>query len=117
MITKLSTCLVVAIRSFLSFLYQDGYIHTNIAKLIVLPFTESTMPHVLTQTECDKIRNACANSPRDMAIIELLLQTGMKLSELTALTINDVEIQRSNITGDQDSVFIRLIGGREKRKG
>src|SRR6266536_4340109 len=51
---------VVAIRSFLSFLYQDGYIDANIAKKIVLPFAESTMPYVLTQTVCDQIRNACA---------------------------------------------------------
>src|SRR5688572_2826431 len=43
---------IVSIRSFLSFLYQDGYIDTNIAKRIVLPFTESTTPNVLTQTEC-----------------------------------------------------------------
>src|SRR5687768_4554362 len=41
---------VVAIRSFLTFLYQDGYIDTNIGKRIVLPFTESTTPNVLTQT-------------------------------------------------------------------
>src|SRR6266540_5891985 len=49
---------VVATRSFLSFLYQDGYIDTNIAKKIVLPFTETTTPYVLTQVECDRIRSA-----------------------------------------------------------
>src|SRR5688572_19934448 len=32
---------VVAIRSFLSFLYQEGYVSTNIAKRIVLPFAET----------------------------------------------------------------------------
>src|SRR5262245_36637045 len=42
---------VVAIRSFLSFLYQDGYISSNIGKQIVVPFTETTMPYVLTQTQ------------------------------------------------------------------
>src|SRR6266487_7066344 len=44
---------VVAIRSFFLFLYHDGYIQTNIASKIVLPFTESTLPNVLTQTECN----------------------------------------------------------------
>src|SRR6266496_3923150 len=38
---------VVAIRSFLSFLYQDGYIHTDIGRRVVLPFTESPSPYVL----------------------------------------------------------------------
>src|SRR6266498_2998836 len=83
---------VVAIRSFLSFLHQDGYIDTNIATKIVLPFTESTTPNVLTQTECDKLRAACDDSSRDRAIIELLLQTGIKLSELVHLTLNDIEV-------------------------
>src|SRR5688500_5133044 len=67
---------VVAIRSFLSFLYQEGYIDADLSKRVVLPLTESTTPNVLTQTECNKIRSACTESPRDMAIIELLLQTG-----------------------------------------
>ncbi len=107
---------VVAIRSFLSFLYQDGYIQSNIANKVVLPFAESTTPYVLTHAECDQLRLACAASPRDRAIIELLLQTGIKLSELTGLTINDVEIKKSNIMGDQDSGFVRLIGGRGKKE-
>src|SRR5690349_7115787 len=47
---------VVTIRSFFSFLYSDGYIHTNIASKIILPFTENPTPHVLTQAECDRLR-------------------------------------------------------------
>src|SRR6188474_472346 len=69
---------VVSIRSLLSFLYKDGYIHTDIAKRLVLPYTENPSPYVLMQVECDRLRNACANNPRDSAIIELLLQTGIK---------------------------------------
>jgi site-specific recombinase XerD len=102
---------VVAIRSFLSFLYQDGYIDTNIAKRIVLPFTESTTPNVLTQTECDKLRKACADSPRDRAIIELTLQTGINLSELVHLTLNDIQLE------EKDQGFMRILGRRGRRKG
>src|SRR6266540_916919 len=76
---------VVAIRSFLSFLCQEAYIDADIAKRIVLPFTEIDAPYFLTQTESALIRNTCADSPRDSAIIELLLQTGIKLSELVHL--------------------------------
>jgi len=104
---------VVVIRSFLSFLYQDGHITTNITKRIVLPLTESSVPHILTQTECDQLRNACANSVRDKAIIELLLQTGIKLSEITNLTINDVQLANPNETQERKIGFIR-VGGRGK---
>jgi site-specific recombinase XerD len=107
---------VVAIRSFLSFLNQDGYIQTNIAKKIVLPFTESTTPQVLTQTECDQIRKACAGSPRDGAIIELLLQTGITLSELVRLTPNDIELDERERIGERQSGFMRIFGSRGRKE-
>jgi len=107
---------VVAIRSFLSFLYQDGYLGTNIANRVILPFTESALPHVLTQAECDQLRKVCADNPRDSAIIELLLQTGMKLSEITSLTLNDVELEKSQGAAEKHSGFIRILGGRGKKE-
>jgi len=106
---------VVSIRSFLLFLFQDGYIDTNIASRVVLPFIESSMPNVLTQTECDRIRNACAENPRDAAIIELLLQTGIKLSELVHLTKTDIEFEGIMEKGKKYNGYIRILGGRKKR--
>lgn len=101
---------VVAIRSFMSFLYQEGYIDENTAKRIIVPFAESTTPHVLTQSECNRIRKACEGNTRDRAIIELLLQTGIKLSELTHLTIDDVEL------GEKQNGYMRIKGGRGKEE-
>jgi len=101
---------IVAIRSFLSFLYQESYIHNNVAKQIVLPFSENTNPFVLTQTECNKLRSACANNPRDRAIIELLLQTGITLSELIHLTLNDLQL------GEREHGFMRTLGSRGKKE-
>ena len=101
---------VVAIRSFMSFLHQDGYIASNIAKKIVVPLTEYSSPNFLTQSECNKLRSACANSPRDTAIIELILQTGIKLSELVHLTISDVELQAGSLKG-----FMQVKGSAGKR--
>jgi integrase/recombinase XerD len=105
---------VVSIRSFLSFLYQDGYIETNISKKVILPFAESRMPQVLTQAECDQLLSACADNSRDTAIIELLLQTGIRLSELVHLTLNDIELERIIETGEKHYGFIRIQGGRGK---
>ncbi len=107
---------IVSIRSFLSFVYQGGYIATNIASRVVLPITESTLPNVLTQTECDQLRNACADNPRDNAIIELLLQTGMKLSELISLTLSDIEFDEAKKAGDKQKGFIRIVSGRGKKE-
>lgn len=103
---------VVIIRSFLTFLYQDGYIDINIAKMVVLPYAESTTPNILTATECHRLREACAGNPRDRAIVELLLQTGMKLSELTRLTLNDIEFEKVE---EKETGFVRVRGGRGKK--
>ena len=107
---------VVAIRSFLSFLYQDGYIGINLAARIVLPFTESSTPHVLTRRECDRLRSACAGSARDAAIFELLLQTGIRLSELVRLTLDDVEMGQTNHKGESCDGFVRILGSRGRKE-
>src|SRR5215207_6515706 len=103
---------IVAIRSFLAFLYQEHHLRTNIAKMVVIPFTENTVPFVLTQTECDRLRNACADSERDSAIVELLLQTGIKLSELVHLTLDDIEIDGQA----KDWGSMRVLGSRGKKE-
>jgi len=107
---------VVTIRSFFSFLYRDGYINVDIASKVILPFTETTTPHVLTQAECDRLRTACSAKPRDRAIIELLLQTGIKLSELTRLTLNDIDLDKSDREAQGQLGLIRIVGNRGKKE-
>jgi len=107
---------VVTIRSFLFFLYSDGYLPSNIAPRIILQFVETPTPHVLTQTECDQLRTACENSLRDRAIIDLLLQTGIKLSELTGLTLGDIDLGSSDGTWERQIGFIRVLGNRGKKE-
>jgi site-specific recombinase XerD len=97
----------VTIRSFLKFLYQDRYIVSNIAKLVIPPFIDNKLPAFLTEAEYNRLRNACASNARDAAIVELLLQTGIRLSELTRLTIDDIELYDAG--GE-----IRIRGGRGK---
>jgi site-specific recombinase XerD len=100
---------VVAIRSFLAFLHQEHYLTTNLAQRVVVPLTENTTPFVLTQSECDRLRSACANTPRDLAIVELFLQTGIKLSELVHLAVDDIQM------GEEEG-FMRISGSRGKKE-
>lgn len=98
----------VTIRSFLKFLYNDRYIVTNLAKYVIPPFVDSKMPAYLTEAEYNRLRDACAGNVRDAAIIELLLQTGIRLSELTRLTIEDIEYA-------ENGGFIRVVDGRGRK--
>ncbi len=99
----------VTIRSFLKFLYQDEYIGSNIAKQLIPPFVDNKMPSYLTEAEYNHLRKACASNVRDAAIVELLLQTGIRLSELTSLIPSDLEFQN-------EGGVIRIRGGRGKKE-
>jgi integrase/recombinase XerD len=90
----------ITFRSFLSFLFRNGYIGHDISQQVILPFPEHPIPRILTQTEYQKLLLACSTNIRDKAIITLLLQTGIRLAELTRLSISDIHIPESiNIAG------------------
>lgn len=80
----------ITFRSFLYFLFRSGYISHDISQQVILPFPEHPIPRILTQAEYQRLLQACANNARDTAIVTLLLQTGIRLSELTRLTLSNV---------------------------
>ena len=74
------------------YLAREGYTSSDISKALITPFAEKTLPKVLTRAEYTRLLAACAENPRDLAIITLFLQTGIKLSELVCLKVADIEL-------------------------
>jgi site-specific recombinase XerD len=107
---------VVSIRSFLWYLYQDRYISINLAKRLITPFAETKSPRYLTKPEYERLLEAASRNHRDFALIQLLLQTGIKLSELTRLTINDIELP-PKMTPEMKEAGYLHIRGNNRRKG
>src|SRR5215213_9824080 len=83
---------VSSIRSFFTFLEQDGLIPLSPATKLIPPEREHYQPRVLTEAEYKRLLVAVHGEIRDEAIIELLLQTGIRLSELARLTVSDLEL-------------------------
>jgi site-specific recombinase XerD len=81
-----------SLRSFFDFLKRDGYIDNNVAERLIPPKAEHRQPRVLSEREYKDLLRACAHQTRDGAIIELLLQTGVRLSELSRLTLRDIQL-------------------------
>lgn len=52
---------------------------------------------VLTNIEVEKLRDECKNNVRDSAIIDFLLATGVRVSELCALNIDNVDIYSGEV--------------------
>jgi integrase/recombinase XerD len=81
---------VAAIRSFFAFLVQERVIARSPAEDLLPPEREERPPRILTEDEYTRLRDAAAENPRDGALIELALQTGLRLTEIARLRVADI---------------------------
>ena len=72
-------------RTFYRFLKLNEYITDDPSLLVSHPRYELAPPRILTPTEYRALRDAARNDPRMFAIIEVLLQTGIRIGELANL--------------------------------
>jgi len=99
------------IKAFFRFLRDYGVVRQDIATQLVPPQVERGEPRFLTEGEYMRLLHVARASPRDTAIIELLLQTGIRLSELVGLTIRDVTLEISPASDEPNSSSIRIRRG------
>ncbi len=77
-------------RTFYRFLKINEYVTDDPSLLVAHPQYQLGAPRILTPTEYRALRDAARNDPRMFGIIELLLQTGIRIGELAALTLEDI---------------------------
>jgi len=77
-------------RTFYRFLKINEYITDDPSLLVSHPHYELATPRILKPTEYRALRDAARNDARMYAIIELLLQTGIRIGELADLRTSDV---------------------------
>lgn len=97
-----------SIKSFFRFLEGHGLIENNIATKLIPPKAPKREPRFLTELEYKALLRACSHHPRDAAVIELFLQTGIRLGELINLTTDDVKLPK-RISRAPDNVGILNI--------
>jgi integrase/recombinase XerC len=110
--TKSTTARKLAtLRSFSKFLIRRGKISTNPLTTIRTPKQEKRLPKCLDLEQVQKLLDAPGDgdilSVRDKAMLEILYSTGIRVSELVALKIEDI---------DADAGVLRVKGkGRKDR--
>jgi integrase/recombinase XerD len=103
---------VAAIRSFYGFALREGIAERDVAALLDSPRPGSYLPDVLDRDDVARILDAPSSDDpvgiRDAAILELLYACGLRVSELTGL-----DTDRVDLAGLQ----VRVIGkgNRERR--
>ncbi len=86
-----------SIKAFFRFLVGEGEVSVNPAEVISHPKYDQSPPRVLSKIEYRALRDACRGDVRMSAVVELLLQTGMRISELASLQLTDVDFERNVI--------------------
>ena len=81
------------ISSFFSWLEEEDYILKSPMRRIHKIKTKTVVKDVISDEMIEKIRDACTDI-RDLAIIDLLYSTGIRVGELVRLNINDVDIEQ-----------------------
>jgi site-specific recombinase XerD len=89
---------VNSVKAFFRFLINSGAVINNPAEVVPHPHYDQAPPKVLSKIEYRALRDACRSDLRIYAIVELLLQTGMRISELAALKMSDIDFDRGVIT-------------------
>jgi site-specific recombinase XerD len=87
-----------SLKSFFSFLQDQKVLTSNPIMNITRPKITHEIPRILTKTEYRALRDACRTDTRTSAIVELLLQTGIRISELATLTIDAVDSEKKVLT-------------------
>lgn len=84
---------LAAIREYLKFLVEvDKSISFSPAEKIVRPKKERKQRTFLRVDEYMKLLNAAAGNSRDYAILQVFLQTGIRVAELVGLTIQEIDL-------------------------
>jgi len=99
-------------KTFFRFLKVQEYITDDPALLVSHPKYETKPPRILTPIEYRALRDACRDDSRISAIVEILLQTGIRISELANLRIGDVIFSQE---GREGQIYIRPQEGRKER--
>lgn len=92
---------ISAIRSFFKYLKSNNYIDNNPCTLISNPKLDKKLPKYLNYEEINKLLNSFDNNNyiglRNSLILELLYSTGIRVSEITNIKLNDISISNKTI--------------------
>lgn len=103
---------VAAIKSFFHFLVAEGIVKSDPTENLDSPKVGKSLPRTLSTEEVDELleqpsRMTTPEALRDKAMLELLYATGMRVSELTSLNVDDLSLSAG---------YVRCVGKGNKER-
>ncbi len=95
-----------SIKTFFRFLKTGGLVETDPAASVAHPKYEIKPPRILSKLEYRALRDSCRSDARISAIVELMLQTGVRIGEVANLKVEDYK---------DNEIFIRPFESHEGR--
>lgn len=101
---------ISCLKSFYKYLIIEKIVKNNITDALYMPKLQKSLPNILSPDEVDKLLNielTDAFSYRNKAMIELMYSSGLRVSELVDLKLQDIDLS-------QDIVRIFGKGSKER---
>ncbi|MFQ5893368.1 MAG: site-specific tyrosine recombinase XerD [Candidatus Tectimicrobiota bacterium] len=102
---------LVSLRRFFQYVVGEKLIVDNPVAEVESPRLDKGLPHFLHEEEVRRLLDQPdATTPvglRDLAMLEVLYATGLRVSELVAVTLNDINLDRN---------FVRTMGKGKKER-
>jgi integrase/recombinase XerD len=102
---------LVAVKVLFRFMQREGVLARNVTEVMESPRLWKVLPEALTMREVDRLLLAANGDGkrdlRDRAILELFYATGMRVSELAGLTLEEVRSEEG---------FVRCLGKGNKMR-
>ncbi|MEN9920257.1 MAG: hypothetical protein RL538_150 [Candidatus Parcubacteria bacterium] len=111
---------LIALRAFLKFLRKRGIEALSPERIELAKVPERSLD-LITATELKRLLNApdikTLEGKRDRAILELFFSTGLRISELCGLSIDDVDLTRDefSVRGKGDKVRVVFLSEAAKK--
>lgn len=102
-----------SIKTFFRFLKTNDFVIDDPSAVITHPKFQTPPPRILSKTEYRALRDAARDDTRTFAIIEILLQTGVRIGELAAIKVDEITIDDESEAGTLFIPESRTTLGRE----
>ncbi len=80
-----------AVKTFYRWLISEKIISSSPAEIVAHPKIDTNTPKFLSPLQYRALRDVVRDDPRIAAIVELILQTGIRISEVANLKIDDIK--------------------------